>query len=159
VVNATGGVAGRATVVAELRDAKGKVVRTLSGNTFATRLADGGVSPFVIKGTGPAFASVTYRVTPGGPRAGRRLTLRAFTLTANPNGTVTESGKVRNDDRRTASPVAVARTWYGRRGEVLELRYASTSPSTLAPGRRGRFTILRPILAGVQAARTQLRGS
>jgi PKD repeat protein len=159
VLNATGATTGRATIVAELRDAQGRLLKTLTGTSFAGRLGDGGVSPFVITGAGPAFASVTYRVTRGSPKVARTLVLRSLSTTANGNGTVTESGKVRNEGTRTAPAVAVARTWYGVRGQVLDARWVPTSPASLGPGARGTFTILRPVLGTVQAARTQLRPS
>jgi hypothetical protein len=85
--------------------------------------------------------------------------LLALTTTPNGDGTVTEGGKVRNDGKRRAAAVGVARTWYGARGEVLGARFTATSPAALGAGATGRFTIVRPALAGVQAARTQLRGS
>ena len=44
------------------------------------------------------------------------------------------------------------------RGEVLEVRIASTTPSRLDPGEKGRFTMTKPALVGIQASRTTLPG-
>jgi hypothetical protein len=156
-LNLTGSPTGRATVVAQLRDAAGRIVRTLEGATFAPTLPDRDVTSFRITGTGPQFSSVTFKVTPGLPVADRRLVLRRVTSTPNPDGTATLTGMVRNDDTRRAPDVAVARTWYGRRGEVLEVRIASTAPSRLQPGEKGAFTLTEPVLAGVQAVRMATR--
>jgi len=158
VLNASGVRAGSVAVTATFRNARGVVVGTLGGVTFADRLADGGISPFVLSGTMPTYASVAYRLVPAQPRATPTLELVRLALTVNINGTVTEKGVVRNAGTTTASGVAVARTWYGRRGEVLDIRTATATPSVLAPGSTGSFTVVRPVLANVQGARTRLRG-
>ena len=146
VLNLTGTVTGRATVVARLRDADGDIVGTLSGTTFAPRLLDRSVTPFRLSGRAPAFASVTFTLTPGTPTSDRTLVLRGLTTTPNASGTATLTGKVRNDDTRRAPDVAVARTSYGARGEVLDVRIASTDPSRLDSGERGAFTLHVPAL-------------
>jgi hypothetical protein len=157
VLNLTGTQTGRATVVAQLRDSAGRVVGTVTGQTFAPRLVDRGVSSFRIQGKGPRFSSVTFKVTPGIPVADRLLVLRRVTTTAHPDGTATITGRVRNDDTRRAPDVAVAWTWYSRRGEVLEVRIAATVPSRLEPGEKGRFTLTKPVLPRVQATGTATR--
>jgi hypothetical protein len=55
--------------------------------------------------------------------------------------------------------VAVARTWYGTLGQVLDRGNVFASPSTLDPGKSGTFTITRPVLGTVQLSRTTLRAS
>ena len=157
VRNATGTVTGRARVIARLLDAKGRVVARLEGTTFASRLVDGAVTPFVIRGRGPAFASVTFKVVEGAPRSGRVLVLRGFTVTPKANGKVVETGWVRNEGSLRAPAVAVARTWYDDRGEVVAVRIAPSIPARIEPGRRGAFTIVRPSLRGAQAAATSIR--
>ena len=49
VVNGTGGTTGVATVTATFRNGSGGVVGTLSTRSFARRLGDGDVSPFVLR--------------------------------------------------------------------------------------------------------------
>ncbi len=157
VLNNTGAKRGRATVTATFRDSAGRTVATLRGLGFARRLADGGVTPFVISGTVPAYASIRWSVTTSSLTAYRALSLGSLTRTTNQDGSVTERGTVKNTGTTTATSVMVARTWYDPRGEVLERGYAYVSPSTLGPGRTGTFTVLRPSLAGVQGTRTQVR--
>lgn len=159
VLNNTGSTTGRATVTATFRSSSGKVVATIRTLAFAKRLGDGAVTPFVVSGTVPAYASVSFTVTKGtlGPR--RSLALKDLTLTFNGNGTVTERGTVRNTGTTTAKAVEVARTWYGSRGTILDRRLATISPSTLGAGKSGTFTILRPVLTGVKASRSALRAS
>jgi glucose/arabinose dehydrogenase len=159
VLNNTGGTAGRPTVKATFRSSGGSVVATLSAKAFAGRLGDGAVTPFAITGSVPTYASVSFTVT-GGPLSPRRsLDLTSLTRTTNGGGTVTERGTVKNVGSTTARSVAAARTWYGPRGEVLDRGSAFVSPSTLAPGKSGTFTITRPVLASVQGTRTGLRAS
>jgi hypothetical protein len=157
VMNNTGSIRGRITVTARFRNAAGHVVATLSTKTFARRLGIGKVSSFVLSGAVPAYARVTLSTTSGAPGPRRTLSLRALTVTANPDGTATESGIVRNIGTTTARSVAVSRTWYGPRGQVLDRRTVAVSPSTLKRGTIGRFSITRPALAGIQAVRTELR--
>jgi PKD repeat protein len=159
VLNNTGATRGRPTVTATFRSAGGSVVGTLSTRAFARRIGDGGVTPFVLAGTVPTYASVSFAVAAGSPPSSRPLGLTSLTRTTNGDGTITEKGTVRNTGSVTARDVAAARTWYGRRGEVLDRGSAFVSPSTLAPGASGTFTILRPVLANVQATRTALRAS
>jgi glucose/arabinose dehydrogenase/PKD repeat protein len=159
VFNAGTSTVGPVEVVVKLHGSTGKLLRTLRATAFATRLGAAGVTSFTINEDVPAWAYLRFSLSAGSPHAARTLTLRSLTLTPGAGGTVTETGRVRNDGRATAAPVAVARTWYGRRGEVLAVRWTSLTPSTLAPGGGGRFTIVRPALFNVQASRTQLRGS
>ena len=159
VLNNTGSTAGRPTVKATFRNAGGSVVATLTAKAFAGRLGDGDVTPFLITGTVPTYASVSFSVSGGSLPARRSLDLTSLTRTTNSNGTVTERGTVKNVGSTTASSVAVARTWYGPRGEVLDRGSGFVSPSTLSPGRSGSFTIVRPVLASVQGTRTALRAS
>ncbi len=120
---------------------------------------DGDVSPFALSGTVPVYASVSFQATTGSVPRSRPLSLVSLTRTSNANGTVTEHGTVRNSGSTTVTSVAASRTWYGPRGQVLDRGVATVSPSTLGPGKTGTFTIVRPVLAGVQATRTQLRAS
>ena len=159
VLNNTGSTVGRPMVKATFRTAGGSVVATLSEKAFAARLGDGAVTPFAITGTVPTYASVTFSVSRGSLATRRSLDLTSLTRTTNGNGTVTEKGTVKNVGSTTARSVAVARTWYGRRGEVLDRGSGFVSPSTLGPGKSGSFTILRPVLANVQGTRTGLRAS
>ncbi|HEY3334515.1 MAG TPA: PQQ-dependent sugar dehydrogenase [Candidatus Limnocylindrales bacterium] len=159
IINNTRATTGMATVTATFRNASGTKVGTLSGKAFARRLADGGVSPFVLRGSVPAYATVRYTVTTGALPPSRSLSLVSLTRTANGDGTVTERGTVKNTGTTTATAVASARTWYGRRGEVLDRGTATVSPSTLAPGARGTFAIVQPVLPDLQATRTQLGAS
>ena len=157
VLNNTGVTRGRATITATFKDKAGRTVAKRTGLGFARRLGDGSVTPFVISGSVPAYASISYSVTTASLTALRKLSLATLTRTVNPNGTVTEKGTVKNTGTTTASSVMVVRTWYGRRGEVLDRGYAYVSPSTLGPGKTGSFTVLRPLLADVQGTRTQIR--
>jgi glucose/arabinose dehydrogenase len=159
VLNNTGRTTGRATVTATFRNASHTVVGTLTTASFSPRLADGGVSPFVIAGSVPAYTSVSLAATTGSPGAARSLSLVTLTRTTNGDGTVTEKGSIRNAGTSTATSVGVARTWYSARGLVVDRGTATLSPSTLAPGQTGTFTIIRPVLPPVQAARTSLRAS
>jgi glucose/arabinose dehydrogenase len=159
VLNNTGSTVGRPTVKATFRTAGGSVVATLSTKAFAGRLGDGAVTPFAITGTVPAYASVTFSVSRGSLPTRRSLDLTSLTRTTNSNGTITERGTVKNVGSTTARSVAVARTWYGRRGEVLDRGSSFLSPSTLGPGKSGTFTIVRPVLPSVQGTRTGLRAS
>ena len=159
VLNARGSTVGPITVTVRLRNAKGAVVRTLSTKAFGTRIGAGGVTPFSLTARVPGWTSLRYSLAAGAPHASRSLSLSAIARTIRANGTVAETGSVRNTGRKTARPVTVARTWYGRRGEVLATGQVRTTPSTLRPGATGRFTIIRPALTGVQATRTRVRGS
>jgi glucose/arabinose dehydrogenase len=159
VLNNTGGTRGRPTVKATFRSASGATVATLTGLGFARRLADGDVTSFVVTGTVPAYSSISWSVTTASPATARSLSVGSVTLSPNADGSVTERGTVRNTGSTTATSVLVARTWYGRRGEVLDRGYVYVSPSTLRAGATGSFTILRPPLSNVQAVRTQPRGS
>ena len=159
VINNTGATTGAATVKATFRNSHGSIVGTLTTKTFARRLADGDVSPFALSGSVPAYASVSYQVTPGSAGPARSLSLVSLTRTTNANGTVTEHGSVRNTGSTTVTSAGVARTWYGRHGEVLDRGVATLSPSTLGPNRTGTFTITQPKLTGLQGTRTQLRAS
>ncbi len=145
-------------VTATFKDAQGRVVGRLSGSTFATRLANGAVSPFVLTGRVPAWVTVSYALDPRAPGPSRTLSLHSLQLASHGNGTVTETGRVRNDGHTAATSVAAARVWYGRRGEVLGVGIASTTPSSLRPGASGVFTITRPNLGPIQLATTFLRG-
>lgn len=159
VLNNRGSTTGQATVTATFRNGSGTVVGTLRASTFARRLANGAVTPFVLAGSVPAYKTISYAVAAGTPGPSRSLTLTALSTSANGNGSVTEQGTVKNTGTTTATSVAVARTWYDDRGEVLDRGVATVSPSTLAPGRSGTFALIRPVLAGVQATRTGLRAS
>ncbi|HEX5826784.1 MAG TPA: PQQ-dependent sugar dehydrogenase [Candidatus Limnocylindrales bacterium] len=159
LINNSGSTTGRASVTATFRDGAGTVVGTLTGSSFANRLARGGVTPFALSGSVPAYASVRLTVKAGTAGAARSLAVTSATRTANQDGTVTEKGTVRNTGTITLRNVGVALTWYGRRGEVLERGTAAVSPSTLGAGASGSYTIIRPALEGVQATRTALRAS
>ena len=159
VLNARSTTVGPITVTVRFRNAAGAVVRTLTTTAFGTRIGAGGVTPFSISASVPAWSSLGYTLAAAAPHAARSLSLSAISRTANANGTVTETGSVKNTGTTTATPVAVARTWYGRRGEVLATRWVSTTPSSLKAKATGRFTIVQPSLTGVQATRTRLRGS
>lgn len=158
VLNNTGEKRGRATVTATFKNASGTTVATLSGLGFARRLGDGDVTSFVIGGSVPAYSSITWSVTTSPLSTYRSLSLQSLTRTVNPDGSVTERGTVKNTGSSSAPGVMVARTWYGKRGEVLDRGYAYVSPSTLGAGKTGSFTVLRPSLPDVQGTRTQLRG-
>ena len=158
VLNNTGATRGPVTVTATFRSAAGTVVGTLRGRAFADRTKDGGVTSFALAGRVPAHVSMRLTATSAAPTAEPALSLRGLTATTNGNGTVTETGSVRNTGSRTARNVKVARTWYGTRGEVLGRGIATVSPSTLGAGRSGSFALTRPALGTVQGARTQLRG-
>ena len=158
VVNGSGKAVGRVGVTATLKDAQGRAVGRLTGSTFVNRLADGAVSPFVISGRVPAYVTVSFGLDPAAPGPSRALSLRSLRLTTHAGGTVTETGRVRNDGASRATAVAAARVWYGRRGEVLGVGIASTTPSAFGPGAIGSFTITRPSLGTVQLSATFLRG-
>jgi hypothetical protein len=159
VVNGTDRAVGRVAVTATFRDADGHVVATLKGSTFANRLASGATSSFAVSGKVPAYATVSWALVAAAPGPVRKLSLHAFALAVGAGGTVTETGKVRNDGSTTATAVAVERTWYGRRGEVIEVRAVAVTPSTLAPGGVGTFKLVRPAIPAAQAAATALRAS
>ncbi|OGO54544.1 MAG: hypothetical protein A2V85_10960 [Chloroflexi bacterium RBG_16_72_14] len=158
VLNNTGRTRGAVTVTATFRSAAGEVVGTLRGRAFEDRTKDGGLTSFALAGRVPVYASMTLTTTSVAPSAEPALALTGLSATANGNGTVSETGSVRNTGSRTARNVKVARTWYGTRGEVLGRGIATLSPSTLGAGRTGTFTLTRPVLGTVQGARTQLRG-
>jgi glucose/arabinose dehydrogenase len=159
VLNASGSTIGPVKVTATLRSSTGNAIKSVSATAFSRRLGGGGVTPFVMSGTTSGFTSVTYSVSPASPHAARTLALVSISFVAHANGTTTETGVVKNTGTLTASPVAAARTWYGRRGQVIGAGWVSTSPSTLAPGASGSFSILRPVLGVIQASRTQLRAN
>jgi hypothetical protein len=146
-------------VTATFRDALGHVVATLRGSTFANRLGSGGSSSFVLRGPVPTYKTVSWTLAAGTPGPVRKLSLHAFALVTGAGGTVTETGKVRNDGSTRATAVMVERTWYGRRGEVIEVRTVSVTPSTLAAGAVGTFQLVRPAIPAAQAATTALRAS
>jgi hypothetical protein len=158
VLNNTGGARGRVTVTATFRSASGRVVATLRGHAFDDRTGDGGVTPFVLAGRVPAYASVSLSASAAPATAVPSLTVTRLSSAAG-GGSTTESGTVKNTGSRTARDVRVARTSYGARGEVLDRRLATVSPSTLAPGRSGTFSLTRPALPTYQAGRTLVRGS
>ena len=159
VVNGTGKTVGRVAVSATFRDAGGNVVATLNGSTFANRLGDGATSSFVVSGKVPAYSTVSWALVPGAAGPVRTLSLHAFATTTGTGGTVTESGKVRNDGSTTATAVAVARTWYGSRGQVIEVRIVNVNPTTLPAGRVGTFQLVRSAIPAAQLATTALRAS
>ena len=115
------------------------------------------MSPFVVSGRVPAFVSVSYALSPKAAGPARSLSLHGLTLTAGAGGTTIETGKIRNDGSTTATSVGAARTWYGPRGEVLDVGIDGAAPSTLSRGAVGTFRIIRPALSGVQLAVTTLR--
>jgi hypothetical protein len=157
VVNNTGSTRGPATVTATLRNSAGRTVATLRGVTFARRLGDGRVTSFVIAGIVPAYASISYTATSVAPGASYGLTPGTLGSVPGAGGTVTETGTIRNTGTTTVSGVTVARTWYGRRGQLLDRRVAMLSPSRLVPGATGSFTVVRPALSTVDASGTQAR--
>ena len=159
VVNGTGRTVGRVAVTATFRDAGGAVVATLKGSTFSNRLGDGATSSFVLSGRVPVYKTVSWALSPGTPGPVRKLSLHAFALATGAGGTVTETGKVRNDGTTKATAVAVARTWYGDRGEVIDTRIVNVTPSSLAAGSVGTFKLVRPAIPTAQAATTALRAS
>jgi hypothetical protein len=159
VLNNTGSTVGRPTVKATFRNARGSVVATLSTKVFAARLGDGDVTPFALTGSVPSYTSISFSVSRGSLPTRRSLQLTSLTRTVNGDGSVTERGTVRNVGSTTARSVAVARTWYGKRGEVVDRGSAFVSPSTLGAGKSGAFTVVRPALSSVQGTRTGLRAS
>ena len=159
VLNNSGSTRGMARVTATFRSRSGKTVATRVAYGFARRLANGSVTPFIVTGTIPAFTSVKYSVTSGSVPASRPLSVSTIKLVKNSNGTVTESGTVKNTGTSTARTVGIARTWYGSLGQVLDRGVASVSPSTLTRGRSGTFRITRPAIFGIQGTRTQARAS
>jgi hypothetical protein len=159
VLNNTGSTRGRATVTATFKDAAGRSLAKLTTTAFALRLGDGSVTPFVITGSVPRYASIGWSVSSTSPPATRSLSQVILTTATNADGTVTERGTVKNIGTTTATNTMVVRTWYGKFGEILDRRYAYVSPSTLGPGRTGTFTVLRPSLADVQGTRTQFRAN
>jgi hypothetical protein len=157
IVNNTGSTRGPITVTATLRNSSGRTVATLRAVAFARRLGDGGVTSIVIAGTTPAYTSISYRVTSAAPWSSYALSPGPVTSSTGAGGTVTETGTVRNVGTATAARVAVARTWYGRRGEILDQRTATASPSRLARGATGSYKLVRPVLPGAQMSGTQAR--
>ena len=157
IVNNTGSTRGPVTVTATLRSSTGKSVATLRGVTFARRLGDGSVTSFVIAGTAPAYASISYSATSSAPWSSYSLGASAVSYAPGAGGTVIETGTVRNLGTTIATSVSVARTWYGPRGQILDQRTAALSPSRLAHGAFGSYRLVRPSLPGVQATGTQLR--
>ncbi len=157
VVNNTGSKRGRITVTATLKNGSGKTVATLRGVAFARRIANGTTTSFVISGSAPPASSIVYKATSSPPRTAYRLSVGPITYVPGSGGTVRESGTVRNAGTSKETGVRVARTWYGRRGEVLDRRLATLSPSQLVRHAGGTFTIVRPALPIVEAWRTQAR--
>jgi glucose/arabinose dehydrogenase len=158
VLNNSGRTRGMVAVKATFRTKAGAAVATRTGYGFAFRIGNGSVTPFVITGTVPAYSKVTFSVTAGSVPAARSLSVSSVKLVKNGNGTVTESGSVRNRGTTTARSVGVARTWYGTLGQVLDRGTSSTSPSTLGAGRSGTFVIVRPANPAIRATRTEVRG-
>lgn len=159
VVNNTGLTRGPVTVTATLRSSSGKVVATLRGVAFARWLGNGRVTSFVIAGVVPSYASISYAVTSAAPGRSYGLAAGSVTTTTEPDGTTRETGSIRNTGSTTATGITVVRTWYGRRGEIIERRGATLSPSQLAPGATGSFTLIRPVLPTLQASRTEARAN
>ena len=160
VLNNTGTTRGPITVKATLRNSAGRTVGTLSGVAFAYRLGDGGVTSFQISGLKPSsYSSVVLSATSASPPSVPAISLRSLVPTQNPDGTVTETGAVKNLSPKGARYVRIARTWYGSRGEVLDRGIGYVTPSTLRAGGSGVFTLTRPVLPTEQAARTETRGA
>ncbi|HVN11319.1 MAG TPA: FxLYD domain-containing protein, partial [Kineosporiaceae bacterium] len=158
VINNTGAAAGRVTVTATFLSASGKTVATLQGLAFADRLADGAVTPFQLSGTVPAYAAVRLSTTAAAATGAPSLAVTSLVYSPGPGGTTLEQGTVKNTGSTTARSVAVARTWYGAHGEVLDVGWSSAAPSMLAPGEVGAFTVTRPAgLATLQATATAWR--
>jgi len=136
-----------------------KTVATLKATAFANRISDGGVTPFVLSGIVPTYTTLRLTATAASPVSGPTLAFTALAYSAGPGGTTLEKGTVKNTGSKTARSVTVARTWYGARGEVIGVGYGTVSPSTLAPGKSGTFTITRPAgLTTLQATGSQWRG-
>jgi glucose/arabinose dehydrogenase len=156
----TGATRGRVTVTATFRNAAGKVVGTLHGTGFAARLSDGARTSFVITGAMGAYASVRLTVT--GVAAAvtvPSVSITSLVATAGLGGTATETGSVKNRGTSTARSVSVARTWYGTRGEVLAVGWATVSPTTLAKGASGTFTVHRPAMPTYNGSSSQVRAT
>ena len=158
VMDNSGRTNGRITVTATFLNGT-KTVATLKATAFANRVSDGGVTPFVIAGTVPAYTTLRLTATAASPVSGPTLAITSLAYSAGTGGTTLEKGTVKNTGTKTARSTVVARTWYGARGEVIGVGYAIVSPSTLAPGKSGSFTVTRPAgLTTLQATGSQWRG-
>jgi len=157
VMNNSGKTSGRITVTATFLNGT-KTVATLKAVAFANRVWDGGVTPFVLSGTVPTYTTLRLTAAAAAPVSGPTLAITSIVYSAGPGGSTVEKGTVKNTGSKSARSVTVARTWYGARGEVLGVGYGHLSPSTLAPGKSGTFTITRPAgLTTLQATGSQWR--
>ncbi|MHB8960711.1 MAG: PQQ-dependent sugar dehydrogenase [Candidatus Limnocylindrales bacterium] len=158
LMNNTGVTKGRVTVTATFVSSTGRVVATLRGLAFADRLGNGAVTSFQLSGSVPTYAAVRYSLSAARAVSGPSLRITSLTYTPGPGGTTLERGVVKNVGTRTARLPAIARTWYGALGQVLDVGWAAASVSSLAPGRSASFTVTRPAgLTTLQATATQWR--
>jgi glucose/arabinose dehydrogenase len=157
VLNNTGATSGKVTVTATFLNGT-KTVATLKGSAFAYRIGSGGVSPFRLSGTVPTYTSVKLTTTWASPSSGPTLVVTGVVYAAGAGGTTLEKVTVKNTGTKTAKSPAVGRTWYGPRGEVLGVGFASGSPTSLAPGKSATYTVTRPAgFTTLQAAATSWR--
>ena len=157
VMNNRGTTSGRITVTATFLKGS-KTVKTLRAFAFANRLSNGGVTAFKISGAVPAYTTMRLSATSASPVSGPSLSITALAFSAGPAGTVLEQGTVKNVGSATARSTAVARIWYGNRGEVLGVGFATVAPTTLAHGKSGTFSVTRPAgLTTLQAWSSQVR--
>ncbi|MFN8629477.1 MAG: PQQ-dependent sugar dehydrogenase [Chloroflexota bacterium] len=157
VMNNTGATKGKVTVTATFLNGT-KTVATLRGTAFGYRLAYGAVTPFVLSGTVPTYTSLKLTTSIASASSGPTLAITSLAYSAGTAGSTLEKGTIKNTGSSTARSVAVARTWYGSRGEVLGVGTATVSPSTLTRGRSGSFTVTRSAaITGLQATATTWR--
>jgi hypothetical protein len=87
------------------------------------------------------------------------VTITSLTIVAGVGGAATEKGAVKNTGSATARSVAVARTWYDTSGNVLAVAWGTVSPSNLAAGHSGTFSIPRPAMPTYGGSRSQVRAT
>ena len=159
VMNNSAKTSGRITVTATFVNGS-TTVATIRAFAFATRLSDGSITPFQLSGTVPAYTTLRLTATSASPVGGPTLSITSLAYSAGAAGTVLEKGTVKNVGSSTARNPTIGRTWYGNRGEVLDVGFATVSPTSLAPGRSGSFTVTRPAgLTTLQASSSQWRAT
>ena len=158
-MNNSGATRGTMTVTATFLGPTGTVVGRLSGAGFAKRLGDGGITSFRLSGTVAAYASVRFSATSATAPRIPGVTITSLTIVAGVGGAATEKGAVKNTGSATARSVAVARTWYDTSGNVLAVAWGTVSPSNLAAGHSGTFSIPRPAMPTYGGSRSQVRAT
>jgi hypothetical protein len=157
LMNNTAATTGRVTVTATFLNGT-RTVASLRGVAFANRVAVGAVTPFRLSGTVPTFTALRFTATASAPVHGPALSFTSLVYVPGSGGTTLEKGTIKNVGTTTARNPGVARIWYGTRGEVLDVGFATVYPTTLAPGRSGTFTVVRPAsLTSFQATGSQWR--